>query len=230
MANNLKEKIIDVVFWICAGGAIYLIVAFMMKTDWLSSPKKLSELYEIIRDTLTLMAYFLAPSAAFTLFNDWREEHQVKTTIILLDEVKKIASDIEVELLKYNQNIRAIEVSPSVKHLELGESYELSYKLGCLSRIYLEIDENNKKLLNFQKRVRAFQKSASRAAVKLKSAGSVMQLLKLREQTFGDDSTGIFSLRSQYEGKLADGERSRGNAVDEFDKLINEIKLVKTLL
>jgi hypothetical protein len=230
MAKTLKEKIHDVVFGICAGGIIYFIIAFLMKTDFLSNPKKLSDLYEVFRDTLTLMAYFLAPAAAFTLFNDWREEHQVKATITLLDEVKKLASEIEVELLKYNQNIRAIEVSHPDKLLELGESYELSFKLSCLSRIYLEIDENNEKLLNFQKRVKVFQKSASRSAVKLKSAGSAMQLLKLREQTFGDDSTGIFSLRSQYEGKLADGERSRGYAVEDFDKLINEIKLLKTIL
>ncbi|ETR94561.1 hypothetical protein [Acinetobacter lactucae] len=77
--KTLKEKIRDVVFWICAGGVIYLIVGYLMKTNWLSCPKQLPELYELIRDSLTLMAYFLAPAAAFILFSDWRLEHVEKS-------------------------------------------------------------------------------------------------------------------------------------------------------
>lgn len=230
MAKTLKEKINDVVFWICAGGAIYLIVAFLMKTDWLSSPKKLSELYEIIRDTLTLMAYFLAPAAAFTLFNDWREEHKVKSIISLIDELKAVASEIEVELQKFNESIRSFETSSVEEHYELLDNYQVFLKLGTFSRVCLEIDENNPSLVNLKIAANRFHKFAAKSAIKLTSARSAIQQYKARVQTFGCDTSGILNLKSQYDGKIKQGETNRGFAIEDFNKLIAEIKLVKSLL
>ncbi|WP_165495634.1 hypothetical protein [Acinetobacter sp. ANC 4173] len=45
--------------------------------------------YDLIKDTLTLTATFLTPVAAFVLFSDWREEHEVKSIFSLLDSIKK---------------------------------------------------------------------------------------------------------------------------------------------
>ncbi|QRF07523.1 hypothetical protein [Acinetobacter pittii] len=229
MANNLKEKIRDVVFWICAGGAIYLIVAFLMKTDWLSSTKKLSELYEIIRDTLTLMAYFLAPAAAFTLFNDWREEHQLKTTLTLLSEIKDIAGRIEDGLLRYDQNVRAISAIPFDKVLEYGENYEISYLLIALSRLYIEIDEKDESLKNFKLIVKDFKDFASKSVIEFKAAATSMQLYRLEEKS-KNERVNALHLKCQYEEKLMLGEEYRWNAISEYNKMILEFNKIKSLL
>lgn len=131
MASNLKEKIRDVVFWICAGGAIYLIVAFLMKTDWLSSPKKLSELYEIIRDTLTLMAYFLAPAAAFVLFSDWRMEHIEKTREQQGSDIYNLFLNINSDFVELN-----IEMQEEESFSEEGRVLIEQMQKNLLGQLY----------------------------------------------------------------------------------------------
>lgn len=81
MANiTLKEKIEDISFWIIVFLIIYLIVAYLIQSEWLSKILEFSEIYEILQDGLTITAAFLAPLAAFVLFSDWREQHKLVKT------------------------------------------------------------------------------------------------------------------------------------------------------
>lgn len=77
MANKtLKEKIKDLIFWMIMFFIFYLIVGYLIQSQYLHSVVDVNHLYDLFRDSLTLTAYFLAPFAAFMLFNDWREQHK----------------------------------------------------------------------------------------------------------------------------------------------------------
>lgn len=73
--KTLKEKINDVAFWIVIFLILYLIIGYLLESLWLSKPLKLDELYDLLKDGLSVTAAFLAPVAAFILFSDWREQH-----------------------------------------------------------------------------------------------------------------------------------------------------------
>lgn len=74
--KNLEEKIKDVVFYAIIFFILYLILGFLIKSEWLTSfTQSWVYTYELLRDAFTLTAYFLAPAAAFVLFSDWREQH-----------------------------------------------------------------------------------------------------------------------------------------------------------
>ena len=72
--KTLKEKINRVCWWAAGLTVLYFIVGAILKSD---GPKfDPAKTYDLIKDTLTLTATFLAPVAAFVLFSDWREQHE----------------------------------------------------------------------------------------------------------------------------------------------------------
>ncbi len=71
--KTLEEKIKLVCWW-----ALGLTILYFLIGAWLISdgPKfDSTKTYNLLKDTLTLTAAFLAPVAAFVLFSDWREQH-----------------------------------------------------------------------------------------------------------------------------------------------------------
>lgn len=73
--KTLEEKIKDVIFWMVIFFFLYLIVGYLMQSEYLHSALNWDESYNLLRDALTITAYFLAPATAFVLFSDWREQH-----------------------------------------------------------------------------------------------------------------------------------------------------------
>ncbi|WP_288397156.1 hypothetical protein [uncultured Acinetobacter sp.] len=72
--KTLKEKINKVCWWTAGLTVLYFIVGAFLKSDGTKfDPVKT---YDLIKDTLTLTATFLAPVAAFVLFSDWRKQHE----------------------------------------------------------------------------------------------------------------------------------------------------------
>lgn len=77
--RTLEEKIVQVGIW-----ALILSVAYFAFGAWLKSDGPnfdSAKAYELLKDTLTLTATFLAPVAAFVLFSDWREQHKVISNV-----------------------------------------------------------------------------------------------------------------------------------------------------
>lgn len=105
--KTLEEKIKDIVFYATVFFILYLIIGFLIKSEWLSNFEgSWTYPYELLRDAFTLTAYFLAPVAAFILFSDWREQHaelaiEVDSTHIykgiseLINQLYNIHYDIE---------------------------------------------------------------------------------------------------------------------------------------
>lgn len=75
--KTLEEKIKDIVFYATVFFILYLIIGFLIKSEWLSNFKdNWTYSYELLMDAFTLTAYFVAPVAAFVLFSDWRMQHK----------------------------------------------------------------------------------------------------------------------------------------------------------
>lgn len=75
MKNKTLEQKIKLVCWWALG----LTILYLLVGAWLISdgPKfDPTKTYNLLKDTLTLTAAFLAPVAAFVLFSDWREQHR----------------------------------------------------------------------------------------------------------------------------------------------------------
>ncbi|MDB0078826.1 hypothetical protein [Acinetobacter baumannii] len=158
-SKTLKNKINDIVFVVCAGGVLYLIVGFLMKTNWLSCPKPLPDLYEVVRDTLTLMAYFLAPAIALVLFSDWRQEHveksreqQGKAIYNLVLQINSLLGELEREIEE--ESNFSTDVSPIVEDL----SKELIKKLSNIQHELNDFDYEDSEAKEFRVAVEAIIK------------------------------------------------------------------------
>lgn len=72
--KTLEEEIKLIWIWALILSIIYFAIGAYLKSD---GPKFDPEkTYELLKDTLTLTATFLAPVAAFVLFSDWRTQHR----------------------------------------------------------------------------------------------------------------------------------------------------------
>lgn len=145
--KTLKERVKLVWRWTIILSITYFLIGIYLKSDGFNINPSIT--YELIKDTLTLTAAFLAPVAAFVLFSDWREEHQTKSLHALIDEIKVITQDIENTLKQYMHNIFHSDRLITDEFKTSKEGLKLLGQLTVLSRLYLdvnEIDENTKML------------------------------------------------------------------------------------
>lgn len=63
----------------------YFVIAVWLKSDGVNFNPLL--VYELLKDTLTIGAAFLAPVTAFALFSDWREQHREKEQEVIASEI-----------------------------------------------------------------------------------------------------------------------------------------------
>ncbi len=97
--NSLNKKMNDVVFYAISFFVLYIIIAYLFESNWLSEIIDLPKLNQIIKDGLTITATFLAPGAAFILFSDWKEQHnkQVRNEFGLkvFNQFEKFSNEID---------------------------------------------------------------------------------------------------------------------------------------
>lgn len=101
--KTLEDKIKSVKFWTVLGILIFLLISFFLKSSYPITHYEfnLSDAYDVLKDTLTLAAAFLAPVAAFILFNDWRDNHRlVNSETEVFDILKEFESGAEDHLKK----------------------------------------------------------------------------------------------------------------------------------
>lgn len=90
--KSLEEKIVSAVVWLALLAIIYFVIGIFLITDGLGFNSE--KVYELLKDTLTLMASFLTPAIAFLLFNDWRETHRsIRNEKEILDILNKLKLD-----------------------------------------------------------------------------------------------------------------------------------------
>ena len=100
--KTLEEKIKDIIFYAVVFFILYLIIGFLIKSEWLSNhDESWIYSYELLRDGLTLTAYFLAPVAAFVLFVNWKDEHRAKDNERLSTEIKLTLYEAYMQIASY---------------------------------------------------------------------------------------------------------------------------------
>jgi len=74
LSDRLKKVgLYTFVFFIC-----YMVIGFFLLSEYpiCTQPFNGKVAYDILRDSLTLSAYFLAPAVAYVLFSDWRVQYE----------------------------------------------------------------------------------------------------------------------------------------------------------
>ncbi|WP_368577739.1 hypothetical protein [Acinetobacter pittii] len=76
-STELYKKLKKVSIYIFSFFFWYLVIAFFLKSDYPIHNYTFNrkDAYEILRDGLTLSAYFLAPAVGLVLVSDWRAQH-----------------------------------------------------------------------------------------------------------------------------------------------------------
>lgn len=137
--KDLKDKIKIIGFWTFGGVFWYLVISFFLLSDYPIQNFDFDnkKAYEVLKDALTIAAAFLAPVAAFVLFDDWRTSHRLKIneseTLEILKKVRNIpykAKDLAEDIVRYyesdstnqavlNYEKRAFEIAAEILE-ELG--------------------------------------------------------------------------------------------------------------
>lgn len=101
--KTLEEKIKLVCWWALGLTILYFLIGAWLISD--GSKFDPTKTYNLIKDTLSLTAAFLAPVAAFVLFTDWRTEHREKIKDTNIRELIEGYSNLFKEAYELNYKI-----------------------------------------------------------------------------------------------------------------------------
>ncbi|MEJ7854768.1 hypothetical protein WKH23_07135 [Acinetobacter baumannii] len=153
--RKLEDKIKRVGYFVGGGILGYLLISFFILSSFplhqYLLDKKLA--YDVLKDSLTIGAAFLAPIAAFVLFNDWRVEYHIKEQFNKIDEIKKIVQEVETTLSKYLNRIFKENVNYSIEFENFSERLILLEYRDLLAILLVEIDEKDQLGTEFKKNV-----------------------------------------------------------------------------
>lgn len=128
--KTLEKKIKLVCQWALGLTITYFVIGAFLISD--GSKFDSVKTYNLLKDTLTLSAAFLAPVAAFVLFSDWKEEHIEKKLDSISDRLSIDISDIELTLWQSHYkpaiSIKGCEINLS-EHLDKGSLFAMRKKL-----------------------------------------------------------------------------------------------------
>ena len=152
--QTLKEKTKTVFLWAFGLSVLYFLIGAYLQSDGSEfDPKKT---YELIKDTLSLAAAFLAPVTAFVLFNDWRVEHKIKSLFLLMNSIKETAKEIEGLLISYKKNIESRVIEVNSEYKQLNDLELIIKKLIELSFLYRDLEEGNHDLIDYKTLIQDF--------------------------------------------------------------------------
>ncbi|MDO7434594.1 hypothetical protein Q5X61_01095 [Acinetobacter baumannii] len=148
--KTLEEKINIVKFWTVLGILIFLFISFFLKSSYPITHYEfnLSDAYDVLKDTLTLAAAFLAPVAAFILFNDWRENHRlVNSEYEVFDILKEFESSAEDHLKKMTNMLSDNTFNMSNETVKSNHKWALDYLIN-INQMKRKIEFSKKKFKN----------------------------------------------------------------------------------
>ena len=219
--KTLEEKIKDIVFYATVFFILYLIIGFLIKSEWLTSfTKSWVYAYELLRDALTLTAYFLAPVAAFVLFSNWREQHN-----------KQIANEFALKVFNQFEALEQAIQKASFILIELENLMPIESRNGFDPgyrplRIDDEIFLNNSDLiLSFPLKLQSVDEEFNLLVDKMRYFGIVVNQLehvgviikitmrefkKIYEDDFNESYSEYLQLIEHYSDRLKKYEQLRG--------------------
>lgn len=157
--KTLEEKIELVWIWALILSVVYFAIGAYLKSD---GPKfDPSKTYELLKDTLTITASFLAPVAAFVLFSDWRLEHVEKKVETDSESIVRELNAIFLKLYEVRMTICTEKTRDEDGALEIN-------KVNDLLQVELLIVSNNiQRLKSVKDNTSEFEKLAKALVVSL---------------------------------------------------------------
>lgn len=137
--KTLEEKIKEVSFWTFVFFIIYLIIGYLLQTNWLDRSLEFTKLYELLKDGLSITAALLAPVAAFVLFSDWRVSHRLinneKEVIEIQKKIHNTCYGVQDLIEQVVENYEKDLTQEKVRADEIKVFKFLSEILGLIGRI-----------------------------------------------------------------------------------------------
>ncbi|WP_262449837.1 hypothetical protein [Acinetobacter pittii] len=158
--RELKDKIKIVGFWTFGGVFWYLLISFFLLSDYPIQNYNFDhkKAYDVLKDSLTIAAAFLAPVAAFVLFDDWRTSHRLKNNESDVLNILKRIRNIPFKVKDLAEDISNIyELGMTSESIALYENKAIEIASDILSEIgninfsqkNFKDDEFHKKCLEF---------------------------------------------------------------------------------
>lgn len=120
--KKLEDKIKRIGYFVGVGIVGYLLISFFILSSFPLNHFLLDkkQAYDVLKDGLTIGAAFLAPIAAFVLFNDWKEDHRIKKRELYFIETYKNLETLfmDLKLLYYKAIIENIYTEEKIDFLE----------------------------------------------------------------------------------------------------------------
>lgn len=176
-ALNVKFKKIG--FWTFGFIFWYLVIAFFLKSEYpiFNYNFDRSIAFDTFKDSLTLAAAFLAPVAAFVLFNDWRAEHIEKKLENDSETIIKDFNDMLKILIDFYKVIGTGDKKSEERGLNINHrKNEILIKISCNER-----DINRLNGDEFE--INEFRNSASKVIKSFKKCITKMYELDWEYQT-----------------------------------------------
>jgi len=116
--KTLEKKLKRVCFWIIGGAFLYAALSYFLLNNYSfqHSPLTSQNAYDLLKDTLTISAYFLAPGIAWALVTDWKEQHQAieqynffNEMDFQLHELYRISEDFYLEITQRTKVVDSLE-------------------------------------------------------------------------------------------------------------------------
>lgn len=150
--KSLKADLFNLAFWTVYFFCGYLIIGYLIDSNFLKEIPSKEKIYEIFKDSLSITAAFLAPVAAFVLFSDWREQHNKSVRNEFSLKVFNQFEKFEIEI--HNAGMIWIELNHLLPE-EFKNSYESEYIPRYLNNKILK--ENEALILSFFLKIRDIQ-------------------------------------------------------------------------
>ncbi|ENU08655.1 hypothetical protein [Acinetobacter calcoaceticus] len=212
--KTLEHKIKDLIFCTFAFLILYLIIGFMLQTEWLDKRLDLKRTYELLKDGLTITASFLAPVAAFVLFSDWREQHvsinneKVSKEILnILDEFYVFYSLSFAHLLEKDEFFKKQDLFYQKLNNLSDKKAEINAKDAVSEDFLFKVQEIQKLLPNFwwhfTDEVRAYQEFQKFKDIETALAKSVTESSNKKHFESQDKKIDVFKEIVKKRNKLS---------------------------
>ncbi|MDC4858270.1 hypothetical protein SOI76_12525 [Acinetobacter pittii] len=227
--KELKDKIELTIFWLGLFCITYLIFGFILKSD-LTKPIDSSIFYEVLKDSLTITAAFLAPIAALILFSDWREEHRVKSLLNLIEQIKLKTGKIEDNFINYEKKIKKMKVTGNQDFKMFDDSELIIELLLSLSRYYIELDSDKNEIANYRSLIDSFVNISRKANTNLRFIEFLVFTTRKYEVNDDIQDRNYIDFKNQLKRKYVENQPLLEQIIDTYNLIVEEEKKIKKTL
>lgn len=147
VSNELKKTLEKLGIYFFTFFFLYLVVAFFLKSEYpiYNYTFNRKDAYEVLRDGLTLLAYYLAPAVAFILFDDWRHQYIAVKSDKMIDSLFDKVVKIKEELKNVTNGLmysRALGFNTSTEDERIKLILNINKEIDMLIHLIANMDQH----------------------------------------------------------------------------------------